>query len=96
MFPDVGSITTLLPGMSFPSASATSTIRFAILSFTEPPADIYSTFATDSNLNKVRHSLQGRELRTKVATQVFTLTNLVQSDEWCVSDGIEGVVEDVT
>ena len=32
--------------MSFPSLSASSTIRFAIRSFTDPPADVYSTFPT--------------------------------------------------
>ena len=46
MLPDVGSMTTLFPGTNFPSASATSTIRLAILSFTDPPEDIYSTFPT--------------------------------------------------
>jgi hypothetical protein len=39
-------MTTLLWGMSLPSFSAASTIAFAILSFTEPPADMNSTLAT--------------------------------------------------
>lgn len=39
-------MTTLLPGMSSPSFSASSTMRFAIRSLTEPPADMYSTFPT--------------------------------------------------
>ena len=47
VFPEVGSMTTLCPGMSFPSCSATSIICFAILSFTEPPAEVYSSFPTD-------------------------------------------------
>ena len=46
VLPEVGSITTLNPGLSRPSFSAASTIRFAILSFTDPPADMYSTFPT--------------------------------------------------
>ena len=46
VFPEVGSMTTLFPGINFPSVSATSTIRLAILSFTDPPDDIYSTFPT--------------------------------------------------
>lgn len=46
VLPDVGSMTTLFLGINFPSVSATSTIRLAILSFTDPPEDIYSTFPT--------------------------------------------------
>lgn len=46
VFPDVGSITTLLPGISFPSRSAASTMAFAMRSLTDPPADMYSTFPT--------------------------------------------------
>lgn len=46
VLPDVGSITTLFPGISFPSASAASTIALAILSLTEPPTDVYSSFPT--------------------------------------------------
>src|SRR5712672_972670 len=48
VFPEVASMTTLCPGMSFPSSSATSIIRFAILSFTEPPGDVYSNFPTEA------------------------------------------------
>ncbi|KAI3619946.1 pyridoxal phosphate-dependent enzyme [Moniliophthora roreri] len=40
-------MTTLLPGISFPSLSAASTIAFAIRSLTEPPEDIYSTLPTE-------------------------------------------------
>ena len=47
VFPEVGSMTTLCPGMSFPSCSATSTMRFAILSFTEPPGEVHSSFPTE-------------------------------------------------
>ena len=49
VFPEVGSMTTLLPGISFPSFSAASTMAFAIRSFTDPPADVNSTFATGHN-----------------------------------------------
>ncbi len=47
VFPDVGSMTTLCPGMSFPSFSASSTMRLAMRSLTEPPAEVYSTFPTE-------------------------------------------------
>ena len=47
VFPEVGSMTTLFPGMSFPSCSATSIMRFAILSFTEPPGEVHSSFPTE-------------------------------------------------
>ena len=46
VLPAVGSMITFFPGINFPSASATSIIRLATLSFTDPPEDIYSTFPT--------------------------------------------------
>jgi hypothetical protein len=46
VFPEVGSMTVFCPGMSLPSSSAISTIRFAILSLTEPPGETYSSFPT--------------------------------------------------
>jgi hypothetical protein len=52
VFPEVGSMTMLCPGMSFPSCSAISTIRFAILSFTEPPGETYSSFPTVTSLER--------------------------------------------
>ena len=60
VFPEVGSMTTLCPGMSFPSCSATSIIRFAILSFTEPPAEVYSNFPTDADLGPERRPSHAR------------------------------------
>ena len=60
VFPEVGSMTTLCPGMSFPSCSATSIIRFAILSFTEPPAEVYSSFPTDADLGPERRPSHAR------------------------------------
>ena len=45
MLPDVGS-TIVPPGRSAPDASAASTIRSAIRSFTEPPGLKYSTLAS--------------------------------------------------
>ena len=58
VFPEVGSMTTLCPGMSLPSRSATSTIRFAILSFTDPPAETYSSFPTETSLGRGVASVQ--------------------------------------
>ena len=46
VFPDVGSMTILLPGMSVPSFSAASIIAFAIRSLTDPPAEKNSTLPT--------------------------------------------------
>ena len=45
VFPEVGS-TMVPPGRSAPEASAASTIRSAIRSFTEPPGLKYSTLAS--------------------------------------------------
>src|SRR6266566_2541020 len=45
VLPDVGSMI-VPPGRSAPEASAASTIRSAILSFTEPPGLMYSTLAS--------------------------------------------------
>lgn len=47
VFPDVGSII-VQPGLRTPDASASSIIRYAILSFTEPPGLKNSNFATAS------------------------------------------------
>ena len=57
VLPALGSMTTFLPGINFPSTSATSIIRLAILSFTDPPEDIYSSFAT---IPKERHPKKPR------------------------------------
>ena len=46
MLPEVGSMTTLCPGTSFPSFSAASTMAFAILSLTEPPTERHSSLPT--------------------------------------------------
>ncbi len=46
-------MTTLYPGVSLPSRSASSTMRFAILSLTDPPAEVYSTFPTARQI--IRH-----------------------------------------
>jgi hypothetical protein len=49
VLPEVGS-TIVPPGLSDPSASAASTMRSAIRSFTDPPGLRYSTFASTSGL----------------------------------------------
>ena len=97
VLPDVGSMTTLFPGTNFPSASATSTIRLAILSFTDPPEDIYSTFPTTQS--KVASDAQRAwsermNERTEVTPQPRLLRNLVESDERCVADGAQSITED--
>jgi hypothetical protein len=46
VLPEVGSITTLLPGINLPSRSAFSTMAFAMRSLVEPPEDINSTLPT--------------------------------------------------
>lgn len=95
VLPDVGSITTLLPGISFPSCSATSIIRFAIRSFTEPPADVYSSLPTihdDWSISCLR--LVTGEKHTKIALQAFELGYLIETEKRGLPHRLESVVDD--
>lgn len=95
VLPDVGSITTLLPGMSLPSRSAASTMAFAMRSLTDPPADMNSTLPTTKAMRKfsVRRARDG--VLTEVASETICLRDLVEADEGRVADAAEGVVEDL-
>ena len=48
----------LVTGLSWPAFSASSTMRRAILSFTEPPALKNSHFATETTNRKLLHGIQ--------------------------------------
>lgn len=93
MFPEVGSITTLCPGISLPSLSAASTILFAIRSFTDPPADVYSTFPTVTMFLEPNMGWKSLAGLTKVALEAFCLSNPIQSDKRCTSNSIESAIE---
>jgi hypothetical protein len=90
-------MTTLLPGISFPSLSAASTMAFAILSLTEPPAEVNSSLPTeDSHVSDIVCNQHQRVVRTKVAFEALLIGNPVESDEGCVSDSSKSVVKDLT
>ena len=93
VLPDVGSITTLLPGIRVPSFSAASTMALAILSLIEPPADMYSTFATIKAVRRER-SIRGSERNTEVAFEAMSPGDVVETNEGSVAHGGEGIVED--
>ena len=82
VLPDVGSITTLFPGINLPSRSASSTIRFAILSLTEPPDETNSTFATKEFRQDVENgdiiaTCHRKERRTQITTKTLLFYDLV-------------------
>jgi hypothetical protein len=87
-------MTTLWPGMSFPSCSATSIIRFAILSLTEPPAEVYSSFPTDTDLG-LREDPNMREMHglTEIASKTLLFRYPIEANERCISDSIEDRVQ---
>ena len=60
VFPDVGSMTTLCPGMRVTSFSASSTMRFAMRSLTEPPDDMNSVFPTIQRICELSKNSVGR------------------------------------
>lgn len=66
VLPLVGSMTTLLPGTKTPSFSASSTIRFATRSLTEPPTEKNSTFATNGDLSIQQSTIDKRGYYTYV------------------------------
>ena len=83
-------MTTLFPEMSLPSASAARTMAFAILSFTEPPADRNSTFPTIKKSNSSWYkSDDWRDVHTKVAFETLLTGKLIEADERGVPNGIE-------
>ena len=101
VLPEVGSMTTLFPGMSFPSFSAASTMALAIRSLTEPPAEVYSTFATKVNCQicHKRLAAAGRgagwvhcQVRTQVAFEAVQFGDLIETDKRGVPHSFEGVV----
>lgn len=94
MLPEVGSITTLFPGMSLPSFSAASTMALAILSLTDPPADVYSTLPTVEN-DELEEASNHRSEHTKIAFEAIVFGDTVESDEWCVSDCAECIVQNL-
>ena len=97
VFPEVGSMTTLVPGISFPSCSATSTMRFAIRSLTLPPADVYSSLPTckpSNNVNRASQPSVAQIGRTEVALQPFMFCYLVEPDERGLAHCFERVVND--
>jgi hypothetical protein len=80
--------------MSFPSCSATSIIRFAILSLTEPPAEVYSSFPTDVDLGlREDPSMRGMHGLTEIASNTLTFRYPIEANERCISDGIEDRVQ---
>src|SRR3954451_19971495 len=78
VLPEVGS-TIVPPGCSSPDASAASTIRVAIRSFTEPPGFMYSTLASTSGLapSVVRSSLTSGVLPTRSRSEFTYCTSAV-------------------
>jgi hypothetical protein len=95
VFPEVGSMTTLCPGISFPSCSATSIMRFAILSFTEPPGEVHSNFPTERKCccphALVTPALYLTKLQqlTEIALETFLLCNPVEANEGSIPDCVE-------
>ena len=88
-------MTTLCPGISLPSFSASSTMRFAILSLTEPPALGYSTLPTVWPHSVSRLPAHDARVLTQIALNAFHGGDLVQPDERRVADRLECVVEDL-
>jgi hypothetical protein len=89
VFPEVGSMTTLCPGISLPSRSAISTIRVAILSFTEPPGETYSNFPTEVSLGCGRAWRAIISKLTEIALKTFMLRNPVEADKGRVSNCVK-------
>ena len=70
-------MTTLCPGRSFPSCSAISTIHFAILSFTDPPGEVYSSFPTEA-LGNLVHNQEVALLRYPIEAYERGISNCVK------------------
>ena len=92
VLPEVGSMTTLFPGMSLPSFSAAITMALAILSLTDPPAEKNSTLATREASEALK---QGPRGHTHVAFEAIGLCNLIETNEGGVPDGIKRSVENL-
>ena len=89
-------MTTLFPGMSLPSASAASTIRFAIRSLTEPPADVYSSLPTadEKQADSVSRSVKLMVgSRTEITLQAFMAGQTVQANKWRIAYSAKCIVE---
>lgn len=93
VLPEVGSMTILFPGMSLPSFSAASTIAFAILSFTDPPADMNSTLATARDERQTNK--QRKVCVTEVTFDPICVGYFVQADKGSMAYCTKSVVEDI-
>lgn len=89
-------MTTLFPGINFPSFSAASTIAFAILSFTEPPAEKYSTLPTTGTTEVSRTFAWSLQRLTEVTLHTILLGNLVESDEGGLANSIQCGIQDLS
>ncbi len=76
--------------MSFPSCSAISIIRFAILSFTEPPAEVYSSFPTDASSGLRDEPWKRATYRlTEITPKALKLRYPIEANEGSVSNGVK-------
>jgi hypothetical protein len=66
VLPEVGSMTTLLPGINLPWRSASSTMALAMRSLTEPPEDMNSTLPTAPRTLELQCALERHPDETNV------------------------------
>ena len=87
-----------ITGLSWPAFSASSTIRRAILSFTDPPALKNSHFATEREsafkMPNTHLFLRKGCTLTHFTFETSGLGNPVDPDEGCVADGVQHIWHD--
>jgi hypothetical protein len=63
-------------------------MRFAILSFTEPPGEVHSSFPTEEVSSRFG-DLRNATTLTEIALETFVLCNPVEADEGSIPDCVE-------